>query len=451
MTSESELSEREIEILQLVATGASNKEIAQKLVISPNTVKVHLRNIFAKINASSRTEATLYAVRCGLVASPREETSVPLENQQSALVAPDEMAVDQPEPRKLPRAMVAGLIVLIGVLLLASFWGGQRLAAGQSTATPANINPAIERWKTWTPLDFPRGEMAAARYEGIIYLFGGESSAGLQSQMLKYNPEDDSISQGTALPYPVKGAQAALVGELIYLPGGESADGTPFNQVLIYDPRRESWAEAAPLPQALSRYALTSFEGELYLFGGWDGQQYVASVLRYDPVADEWQERQPLPSPCGLAAAVEMEGKIYLFGGTDGQQVSAEAVVYYPQREDNGEDAWEERASLPAGRYGMAGAELAGQIYLFGGHSTLNQSDLPAPLQYSPLQDDWSDIEPVEGAQGSGIALAVYNTQVHLFGGRQGDTLRGDHLTYQAVFNILLPLVQDNGGPEPTP
>ena len=71
------LSDREIEVLELVATGASNQDIARQLFISINTVKVHLRNIFEKLGVQSRTEATLCAIRYGLVVVDEAETMVP--------------------------------------------------------------------------------------------------------------------------------------------------------------------------------------------------------------------------------------------------------------------------------------------------------------------------------------------------------------------------------------
>ena len=61
------LSEREVEVLRLVAAGKSNRDIADALVISPNTAAHHVRNIFGKIGAANRVEAASYATRHGLV------------------------------------------------------------------------------------------------------------------------------------------------------------------------------------------------------------------------------------------------------------------------------------------------------------------------------------------------------------------------------------------------
>jgi len=61
------LSERETEILQLVARGMSNKDIADKLLLSERTIKAHLTNIFNKLNVASRSEAIIKGLQCGLV------------------------------------------------------------------------------------------------------------------------------------------------------------------------------------------------------------------------------------------------------------------------------------------------------------------------------------------------------------------------------------------------
>ena len=59
----SALTPRELEVLRLVAQGASNKEIASSLYVSKNTVKTHMRNILDKLHLSSRTQAASYATR----------------------------------------------------------------------------------------------------------------------------------------------------------------------------------------------------------------------------------------------------------------------------------------------------------------------------------------------------------------------------------------------------
>lgn len=61
------LSERELQVLQELAAGRSNKEIAAQLHVSPNTIKTHVARVFEKLGARRRTEAILRARELGIV------------------------------------------------------------------------------------------------------------------------------------------------------------------------------------------------------------------------------------------------------------------------------------------------------------------------------------------------------------------------------------------------
>jgi NarL family two-component system response regulator LiaR len=61
-----ELTERELEVLRLIARGQSNREIARELIISEKTVKTHVSNILSKLHLADRTQAAIYALREGL-------------------------------------------------------------------------------------------------------------------------------------------------------------------------------------------------------------------------------------------------------------------------------------------------------------------------------------------------------------------------------------------------
>jgi NarL family two-component system response regulator LiaR len=75
------LTEREVEVLRMVAQGKSNRQIADELVLSLGTVRAHLSNILGKLHLASRTQATLYALREGLAS---------LEDADLADAEPDE-------------------------------------------------------------------------------------------------------------------------------------------------------------------------------------------------------------------------------------------------------------------------------------------------------------------------------------------------------------------------
>jgi DNA-binding NarL/FixJ family response regulator len=70
---EEELTNREREVLTLLAEGETNREIARRLVISESTVSFHVKNILAKLHLKNRAHAAAYAVRAGIAAPPGDD------------------------------------------------------------------------------------------------------------------------------------------------------------------------------------------------------------------------------------------------------------------------------------------------------------------------------------------------------------------------------------------
>ncbi len=72
-----DLTARELELLELVGEGFSNRAISERLTISTNTVKYHLKNIFQKLGAQNRAEAVANAIRAGILSSSQKENPTP--------------------------------------------------------------------------------------------------------------------------------------------------------------------------------------------------------------------------------------------------------------------------------------------------------------------------------------------------------------------------------------
>jgi len=427
MQATSELTEREREILRLIASGASNKDIARQLFISPNTVKVHLRNIFAKIGAASRTEAAVYAIREGLTQAADLPALAPATQELSA-------AIPIPlETKSKPHYFwIAALvtILLAGVVALVVTTTQPPAIA---VASPAPV-AAPQRWQELADLPTARSGLAVAVYENQIYAIGGETAQGVTGVMEQYDAASDTWITLTPKPVPVADINAAVIGGKIYIPGGRLVSGGMTDIFESYDPRRDQWERRAPLPAAFSGYALVAFEGKLYIFGGWDGQKFLASVYEYDPGQDNWIERTPMPTARGFAGAAIAGGKIYVIGGYDGEESLAVNEEYLPER-----DTWSRRAPLPAGRYAMGVASIADIIHVVGGEGETG-SPLP-PLQYFHQQDKWQAFESPLSENWSHLGVVPTGTQLYILGGRLGGISTAQNLAYQAIYTVQIPII----------
>lgn len=441
-----ELSERELDILKLVATGASNKEIAQKLFISANTVKVHLRNIFAKIGVASRTEAAMYAVRVGMVETEMAQIlaqNASSQNKDNSGLPFDPTITlnhisDVQNNKKMLYVRYIGLFGVIFIILaiFAIIYLRSKLISTEALTQPTPTTRV--QWFELPGLPTPRRGLAVGNFENQIYAIGGESIEGICNITESYDPQKNKWSLLASKPTSVTDISAAVIGGLIYVPGGRLASGIPTNITEIYDPRSNQWSTGSPLPNPLSAYALTVFEGRIYIFGGWNGNQVVNDTYVYDPHNQLWSELPEMPTARSFAGSVAVGGKIYVIGGWNGNQALMVNEVYLPDLSGGG-SRWVQASRLPSGRYGMGIANLADIIFLIGGKGS---DDSLTTIALVPGDLNWGQIEAPIQNDLSFLGAVTVGTRLFAIGGIINDELNTQMWSYQAIFTITLPIIR---------
>lgn len=433
------LTDREKEVLELVATGITNREVAQKLFISVNTVKVHLRNVYTKLGADSRTEATMIAVREGWVGIGGEGAT------SEGPSAKEEAHVEPPAP-PLPWPKRAALLasLALAVLSLIVTWpqaqqeprNGRDLPLDRpQSALTVSGHEAESSWQERAQMPTRRAHLALASAQGRLLAIGGQTPEGVTGAVEAYDPQADLWTPLEEKPTPVAYVGAGTIGTRVYVPGGCDAGSQANRVVEVYDAETGVWEEVSSLPEPRCAYALTTDENTLYLFGGWDGAQYVSTSYAYDVEADAWRELPAAGVARGFAGAAALNGHLYVVGGYDGERELATCSFYDPPSQ-----AWGTCASLTVGRGGLGLTAVGGKLYAVGGGGWT--SYLGFSERYDPQADEWSAIETPLVAEWRNPGVAAFEGTVYAVGGWSNDYLSLNQTYLALPFRIFIPVSQ---------
>ncbi len=444
------LSERELDVLRRLAVGESNKAIADGLSISPLTVKTHLRNIYTKLDVSTRTEALNAALQQRLISVYVEKEADEVLPADSPTVLPDpagngsllaaptpdvlppptaETSVTSPAPahrwRMLSLALLALLLLLAAAFAFVQSQSGALLPV--ETAVPFEEQPLGEsRWLSSRPLPAARAGRAVVALGLDIYLIGGETADGVVDDVDVFDTQTRAWRRAAAKPTAVAGATAAeLFGE-IYVPGGVLADGQPTAIVEAYSPSQNAWRRVAPLPQPVAGGLALSDGGFLYLIGGRGATGALDTVYLYDPAADSWRPVAALPQPRAEAAGGALTGQLYVVGGSDGAAGQASCLRYDPPR-----DTWESCPDMLQARADAGSTVLLNKLYVIGGTT----GDDPGHGEvYDPNTQTWTVLNAPPGiTTWAAPGVTHVETRIYAVGGRLSDALSDATLVYSPL------------------
>jgi N-acetylneuraminic acid mutarotase len=198
----------------------------------------------------------------------------------------------------------------------------------------------------------------------------------------------------TKAPMPTMRWSAAggVISGKLYVAGGWNGTNS-LATLEVYDPTTDTWTTKTPMPAARSDASGAVIDGKLYVVGGNNSahNQKVTTLEVYDPVNDTWTTKTSMSSPRSNPGVVAMDGKLYVAGGCTGwcAPVTNVLEVYDPAS-----NTWTTKASMPTGRGSTDVAAVNGLLYFMGGccGSTSEQSALMAETNeaYNPVTNTWT-------------------------------------------------------------
>jgi DNA-binding CsgD family transcriptional regulator len=438
------LSDRELAVLMCLANGSTNREIALDLDISPNTVKVHLRNIFAKLDVSSRTEAITVAMQQGLITVSGEIPDEATVEIQESSADPAQSQTDLSKGSTIQESRpvshwrwIALVLVLMVVLLIGAFVGTFLLREEPATRAESGPTPSIEpyqvealgdtNWFRDRPIPQERANMAVASIGLDLYLIGGEVGAGIINLVEVFETDRHLWSPATSKPTAVAEATGGVLFGEIIIPGGRLADDRPTAVVEAYSPANDAWRPVAPLPQPIAG-GLTLSDGDLlYFFGGWDGNGYLRSAFAYDFDSDTWKELPPMEHARANAVGGLMDGRLFVIGGQN-----EDGDLAYCEYYDISSNEWGNCAPMSLPRAG-AGAAVIGnnRLYVIGGGL---QGEVSYAEVYNVDTDSWKQFDmPMleEGSTWRYLGVANIETRIFAVGGWRSGAVQADNYVYE--------------------
>lgn len=472
------LSDRELDVLQCLAEGASNREIAQLLSISPNTVKVHVRNIYTKLGVGSRTEATTVALQQGAISIPGIEVDAEPEPDEDGAGEPaavgdsitgdmagEARAADAPRlPVRRPHPLVwmaTGLLVVVAIAALAlgrPLWGdvapteeatateeaapAEEVAATAAPATDTfNETRLSENWLQSRAMAVGRAGMAVASVGLDIYQIGGETEAGVDNSVAIFHTQERRWRAAAPKLTPVSDAAAGVLAGEIYVAGGRQANGQATAVVEAYSPLHDGWRPVASLPEPAAAAVALIHADLLYVIGGEAGGTALASTYVYDPTQQAWRALPPLKEARAGASAGVLNGELYVVGGRDG-----DALLSSCERFDPVAESWESCPPLLQPRAGAGYGTFLNKLYLFGG---VGEGDLAASEVFEAGSEAWQELDTpmlADKHEWNRPGVAVVETRLYVVGGELGESLSPDVYVYTPlVHQFFIPAVSSTG------